>query len=297
MNRELDKEYALSLVNKGILIKPVICPKCGKNKIIIHKYSKMQTTKLCFRCMRYKRKKIIPIRENSFFSYFAKISINECLEVIKCFFSLNINAKKAYTYLTQQKFLNISEQLIRNIYTKIRETLYYYYFIEYETEDFALENAHYHYSVDESLFYHDLNCKQIWVLGITENETKNFRVVVSYNRDEEMLKTFIKKFIPRGNIIISDAWLGYSFLNDVNSGYIHSIHVHGQNDFGFGLDSTSHVESIWGILKHELKSLYTTIRYHNFLYFLREIKFKYKYRALSNEKKIEKFFDCFYLIK
>ena len=52
-----------------------------------------------------------------------------------------------------------------------------------------------------------------------------------------------------------------------------------------------------GILKHELKSLYTTIRYHNFSYFLREIEFKYKYRALSNEKKIEKFFECFNLIK
>ena len=137
--------------------------------------------------------------------------------------------------------LNISQQLIRNIYTKIRKTLYYYYIIEYETEDFALENVHYHYWVDESLFCNDLNGKQIWVLGITENETKNFRVVVSYNRDEEILKRFITKFIPTGNFIISDAWLGYSFLIAANSEYIHSIHVHGQQDFGLGLDSTSHV--------------------------------------------------------
>ena len=98
--------------------------------------------------------------------------------------------------------MNISQQLIRNIYNKIRETLYYYYLIEYETEIFALENAHNHYSLDESLFCHDLNSKQIWALGITENETTNFRVVVSYNRDEEILKTFITKFIPTGNIIL-----------------------------------------------------------------------------------------------
>ena len=51
MNRELDKEYALSLVNKGILIKPVNCPDYGKNKITINKYSKLKTTNLCFRCM------------------------------------------------------------------------------------------------------------------------------------------------------------------------------------------------------------------------------------------------------
>ena len=115
MNRELDKEYALSLVNKGILIKPLICPNCGKNKITINKYPNLKTTNLCFRCMWYKCKKIIPIRETSFFSYFAKININECLEVIKCFFSLYLNAKKAYTYLTQEKMLNISQQLIKNI--------------------------------------------------------------------------------------------------------------------------------------------------------------------------------------
>ena len=108
MNRELDKEYALSLDNKGILIKSFNWPNCGKNTITINKYSKFKTTNLCFLCMLYKWQKIIPIREISFFSYFAKISINECLEVIKCFFSLNLNAKKSYTYLTQEKLLNIS---------------------------------------------------------------------------------------------------------------------------------------------------------------------------------------------
>ncbi len=50
-------------------------------------------------------------------------------------------------------------------------------------------------------------------------------------------------------------------------------------------------------MKNEFKSLYTTIRYHNFLYFLCEIEFKYKFRTLSDEKKIEKFFEFFNLIK
>ena len=57
MNRELDKEYALSLVNKGILIKPVNCPDYGKKKFTINKYSKLKTTNLCFGCMWYKCKK------------------------------------------------------------------------------------------------------------------------------------------------------------------------------------------------------------------------------------------------
>ena len=130
----------------------------------------------------------------------------------KMFFFFKFKCKKRLYLFNSGKIVEHFTAIKRNIYTKIRETLYYYYLIEYETEDFALENAHYHYSVEESLFCHDLNGKQVWVLCITENETKNFRVVVSYNRDEEILKTFITKFIPTRNFIISDAWLGYSFL-------------------------------------------------------------------------------------
>ena len=105
---------------------------------------------------------------------------------------------------------------------------------------------------------------------MTENETKNFRLICSYTRDNEILKKFIYKFIPPGNHIISDGWNGYSFLDEPGSGYRHSIHIHGRNDFGIGLDSTSHIESIWGNLKQEIKRVYITIRSNNFLYFLRE---------------------------
>lgn len=71
--------------------------------------------------------------------------------------------------------------------------------------------------------------------GIKENESKNFYVVASYNRDGEKLKTFITKFIPKENYIISDAYQGYPFLDSPNSGYMHSEHAHGRKDFDFGL--------------------------------------------------------------
>ncbi len=56
----------------------------------------------------------------------------------------------------------------------MREILYYYYIIEYETEVFDLENKYYYYSDDKSLFFHDIKGKQIWVLEIKENESKKF---------------------------------------------------------------------------------------------------------------------------
>lgn len=196
-----------------------------------------------------------------FFDYFNKITIEDCMEVMKCFIILNFNAKMAYTYLTGEKHIKISGLQIRNIYTKIREIINYYYLLEYEVEDFALENQNHHFSIDESLFCHDINGKQIWVKGMSENETKkkNFRLICAYNRDNDILKKFICKFIPPGNHIIFDGWNGYSFQDEPGSGYRQSIHIHGRKDFGIGLDFTSHIESIWGILKQEIKRVYITI--------------------------------------
>ena len=117
-----------------------------------------------------------------FFEYFNKIKTEDCLEVIKCLIVFNFNAKKAHTYLTGEKQIKISELQIRNIYSKIREVIYYYYLLEYEVEEFGSENQNHHFSLDESIFCHDLNGKQIQVLGMTENETKNFRLICSYTR-------------------------------------------------------------------------------------------------------------------
>ena len=101
---------------------------------------------------------------------------------------------------------------------------------------------------------------------MTENETKNFRLICSYTRDSKILKIFTCKLIPPGNLIISDGWNGYSFLNEPCSEYRHSIHIN-RNDFGKGLDSTSHIENIWGILKQEIKRIYINIHTKKFLYF------------------------------
>ena len=64
---------------------------------------------------------------------------------------------------------------------------------------------------------------------------------------------FYKK---RKIIAIRKNWNSYSFLDDSHSSYNHSVHIHGQHDLRFWLDSTSHIESIWSILKTELKRIY-----------------------------------------
>ena len=68
-----------------------------------------------------------------------------------------------------------------------------------------------------------------------------------------------------------------------------------QHDFGFGNESTSHVESIWSQLKIEIKSTYKCI-YHLiiFLYYLKESEWKIKYKNLNFSAKLDDFMEMYY---
>ena len=47
----------------------------------------------------------------------------------------------------------------------------------------------------------------------------------------------------------------YYCINDRNSGYRLFEHIQAQNDFGRGLQSTSHIETIWDQLIQNLNQL------------------------------------------
>ena len=142
--------------------------------------------------------------------------------------------------------------------------------MQYKVDPFSEENGNQYFSCDESEFSHDINSESIWVLGMTNNTTKDFRVVATKIRDTIHLKEFITRYISPGNKIITDGWAGYDWADSPNSGYIRYRHIHGQHDFGFGIESTSHVETIWAQLKMEIKTIYKTIPGFNFLYYLKE---------------------------
>ena len=132
-------------------------------------------------------------------------------------------------------FGTFNYSLITFILDKLREVIAH--------KIYDIYNANENFIIDESEFT-SLNGKQIWVCGIINFSTKNYRVGVIQNRNADTLDDFIRRFIFTGNIIVSNGWPGYNWLNENNSGYRHKVHVHGQDDFGFGLESTSIIESI-----------------------------------------------------
>ena len=250
------------IIKKGIQNKlfypPDICS-CGNTKISLNKLNRNKNTSFCFRCSRKSCKKIYPLRKDSFFEKFKYIPLNDCFLIIDCFINLKFNVKRAYNYLTENKHFNISEKNMGRFYREMRKVIYSYYLILYTAEEFSDENT-----VDESDFTKNRRGEQIWILGIIDNVAKDFRTVASKTRDGATLKEFINRFIKRGNYIVSDGWSGYERAEEENSGYNHIKHIHGHRDFGYGIESTSHVESIWSQLKAEIKSIYYFIPLHNF---------------------------------
>jgi len=63
------------------------------------------------------------------------------LEILKCFICYKFNENKHVYFYQGNTKLGVSEILIRKVYNKIREKLYLFYFIEYETDDFSEENG------------------------------------------------------------------------------------------------------------------------------------------------------------
>ena len=56
----------------------------------------------------------------------------------------------------------------------MRKIIYLYYLIAYTVEEFSDEDIHKYYSVDENYFTKNRIGEQIWILGITDNDTKDF---------------------------------------------------------------------------------------------------------------------------
>ena len=91
----------------------------------------------------------------------------------------------------------------------------------YGLEKLAYNNGNYHIGVDESLFTH-ANGNHIWIVGLLNHETNKLRLELVESRNAEILKYIIEKHIGTGNIIITDdGWNDYSFLDRLDSRYIH----------------------------------------------------------------------------
>lgn len=99
------------------------------------------------------------------------------------------------------------------------------------------------------------------------------------------MKKIINTHIETRNIITSDGLAGYFRLDLPFSGYVHSIHNHGNGYFGNGLDSTRHIEALWSHLKTIIRKIYYIIPHEHFVLFLKEAEFRRNIKSFDNDTK------------
>ena len=180
-----------------------------------------------------------------------------------------MNVNRTFKYLTEEKIINISKKTIRRLYHEIRKIISKFIKNAYQSELLDTLNENLYYSGDESLINH-YNGKQMWLLGIKDYLNEDFRIEGVFMRDTKPMKIFITQNVEKGNHIVIYGWSAYDFLDAPNSGYIRHKHIHDQENFILGPESTSYVESLWGLLKSKIKKSYHAIPANKFMLFKRE---------------------------
>ena len=288
--REIWKTYAID----KLLNKPDKCPLCTYPNINITEYNTLNNSYIA-RCSNCKCRKIIYLREG--INHFPRTTVSNILYIIKLWLFDNKNASDIYNkFKNECPNINISLLHISEILQKLREYIAHYIKDIYSIEDISQENRMERFAMDESNFVTDGNITT-WVVGIINVTSRKIRLEYPENRNTNTIKKIVHAHIKKGNIVVSDAWGGYSWLSNADSGYIHSTHTHSLGNFGRGDESTSHIEQLWHHLKLIIKKIYNMIQKKHFIYFLRESEFRRNLSFLSYEGKWESIYDTLNYIK
>lgn len=207
-------ELTKTLKERSILPGPLKCI-CNSTVFPIQKDASNKTSGIFLDCTNYKYRKKYPIRINQLSSLFPFQKLGDIYEIILCFLCYEFKVEKALTYLANSKNIKISKSTLLHIYQKLRDIIYKYMNIVYDTELINNINKNGIFLVYENLINH--NNRQMWLLGIIKNRNIQFRLVGSLSRESTTLRNFTEKFIFRGNTIVTDHWQGYNWLDSKNS--------------------------------------------------------------------------------
>ena len=288
---ESERQFWKLILLNNIIFSPKNCPKCYKLSVNINDNESLHNP-IIARCSSSTCRKIIYLRENTFFNFFPRTPASLIILIIKIWFIEKNNVNEIYQKL-KQKILNydISKQKILDIIDKARFCIAHYLVDVYKLEDFSTNGGNEYFSIDESNFV-NVDNRNLWVLGIVCNNNKKIRLALSFDRDTNIMKKFIKNYVKSGNVLVTDGWGAYQWIDsDIN--YTHSTHNHGFGDFGYGLDSTSYVESLWSNLKNILRNIYYIIPNKYFLLFLKEAELRRNLNSFTDEEKWKELVSIF----
>jgi len=272
-NIEIEKYIWNKFVLKIIILLPSFCNLCNNKSINIYDNNSIYNPYIG-KCTNAKCRKMFYLRQGTILGLYPKTPVSTILYIIKMFILEKKNTNEIYMKIKgAHPNMNISKEKIREILKSIRLFIAHYIKDSYIIEDISQKNAFQHFAIDESDFV-KIKGNILWVIGIINTHNKLIRLELSYDRTTEVMKKIVKTHIKTGNIVVTDGWSSYLWISEPYSGYVHSMHNHGAGNFGYGLDSTSHIEALWSNLKQIIKNIYYIIPSEDFVLYLGEAEFR-----------------------
>lgn len=122
------------------------------------------------------------------------------------------------------------------------------------------------------------------VFGIYKRNGNVFLIPVPDTKRKQLEK-IIKGRVRIKSKIYSDKWKGYAGL--VGLGYVHTSIDHGKEEYVSGKVHINGMEGFWGLSKVNMRT-YKGIRKKNWLYYLKEMEFRYNNRKLNHDQMVSK---------
>lgn len=226
-----------------------------------------------------------------------RISLRDWYEIINCF-TLGLSAHKAHKFLQTNHY-----ERIFKAYSIIRKKIVSNSKINFEKWKGIFE-------VDESFYggrfinkrkRERMRLRKLKlnkrgrgakytkqpVFGIYKRNGNVFLVPVP-NTEKDQLERIIKQKIKIKSKVYSDKWKGYAGL--VGLGYVHSSVDHGREEYVSGSVHINGMEGFWGLSKVNMHS-YKGIKKKNWIYYLKEMEFRYNNRELNHDKMVTKIIE------
>jgi hypothetical protein len=197
---------------------PDKCNICKTGVIYIRNNNSINNP-LLGKCNNYKCQRQIYLRIGTIFEKFNKTPASVLFNILKIWLFEENNVSKTINILENKyKIEKLNKNLVYKFVEYLRTIIANYIRSIYILEPLSNENSSQHIAVDESLFTHNGGTSQ-WVIGLINTQSNVIRLEIVNSRDAQTLKTILEKHVLKGNIIISDLWGGYNFLNNPYSGY------------------------------------------------------------------------------
>lgn len=118
--------------------------------------------------------------------------------------------------------------------------------------------------IDESFFGKRRYGHQTIVVGAIERDSRNLKLEIIEDREQDTLELFITRHIARSSLLLTDCHRGYSDL--AFYGYRHERYNHSLGHFS----ETNQIENTWGVIKRYMRKLYGCIPTKNLQSILNE---------------------------